>query len=357
MGRLPIDLIRYKLYRLGSHPKTLSIYIPQEPFGKIKKGGKIKHKMLVEQFNQVMQEIVAGKNFSKFHSQIAVKFYFISDNKTSPDHTTLIKNYLDIIDELVLDDDRQVDAIESYHSTPSIIRGNKKPGLHVKIMPMGNYIDQYSILLNRSNFYSNDNISSRLLNREYSLQDNLTIFNNAIKYTEDTEEKMNFEKMRDMCKEEAAFDRLTPYDFPCNFSRTNSLIGHRIDEMHLKSRSKSSGIIIPAPYNSDSINQCIKNHLDKWDISGLVAHDDIDINLEVINWPGKDIDNIMIDIKKTLFNSDLYNKSISGIRILRYQDSYNSNERLRIKILPSHDIINTISSLEDQIEEQINELK
>lgn len=352
------DLLRLKSYMSMLHNRILHFCVNQEPF---KKGGSTsatnRRKALVQAFSDKLSDEMKHKNISKMRANVAIDFFFSSTEKTHPDHTSLIKNYVDIIRDVLLDDDFQVSVIESYHSRPDNYATARPPWLRVTIIPMGIYEDKHALLQR----YTDPNeraISHRLSGIEDLPDELVEMYQHVLDQAENETSKVEIRCMIERIKEERALSYFWPYDFPFNFySKLWGDLG--LNTMYEKWRSEQKGIIVALPYTIDSVIKETAQFLTACKVQSFIAHSSLDINIEVINWniPGasKDIDNIFIDIKKAYFNSGICKIPFSGIRIYRYDDRLNPTSRMRIKFLSPLDISSHIHGIEEQAKEKFSE--
>lgn len=353
------DLMRLKSYMSSLHSRILYFSVDQEPF---KKGGSTsgtnRRKALVQAFSDSLAEEMGRKKISKMRANVAIDFYFSSSEKTHPDHTSLIKNYIDIIRDVLLDDDFQVSVIESYHSRPGHGGSDRMPSLRVVITPMGIYEAKHALLQR----YTDPNeraISQRFSNEDDSPDELVEMYEHVLSRAKDEKSKAEIGSMIERIKEERAFSYFWPYDFPFNFS--SKLWGDfGLNAMFAQWRSEQRGITIALPYTAESIVEATAQFLAARKLQSFTAHSALDVNIEVVNWdtPGvsKDIDNIFIDIKKAYFNAGICRVPFSGVRIYRYSDKLNPASRMRIKFLPPLEIFFHIHGIEDQAEEKFREL-
>ncbi len=358
--RRDYDLMRLKSFMSSRHSRVLCFSVDQEPF---KKGGSTsatnRRKVLVEAFANSLLEEMQRKKLKKLKADVALDFYFSSSEDSHPDHTSLIKNYVDIVRDVVLDDDRQVSVIESYHAQP---KENFRPGkgsLRVTITPMGIYEAKHALLQSVTDS-SHRSISQRLSSEDDSPDELIEVYEWALKSAKDEKSKAMTKHTIERLHEEKAMGYFWPYDFPFNF--TSKLWGDLgMNKMLEKWRSEQRGIIIPIPYTAQNIVDETKKYLAQRGISAIQAHQSIDINIEVINWSienvSKDIDNIFIDVKKAYFNSGIFAGSFGGVRIYRYEDKLDSTPRLRIKLLLPLEVFFHIRGLEEQADEKFRELE
>lgn len=331
------DLLRLKSFMSNRHARVLYFSVDQEPF---KKGGSTsatnRRKALVKAFADSLTEEMQRKKLKKLRADVALDFYFSSAEDSHPDHTSLIKNYVDIVRDVVLDDDRQVSVIESYHAKPKEGFKPDKGRLQVTITPMGIYEAKHALLKNFTDS-SQRSISQRLSSEDDDPQELIEMYEWVLKSAKDEKSKADIANVIERLREEKVMGYFWPYDFPFNFS--SKLWGDfGMNKMLAKWRSEQRGIVIPIPYTTQSIIDETKKYLARRGVDTIQAHQSIDINIEVINWSvenvSKDIDNIFIDIKKAYFNSGVFVGSFNGVRIYRYEDKLNDKPRLRIKLLP-----------------------
>lgn len=340
------------------HPRVLYFHVDQEPFKKPIS----RNPAATQAFKDELLEEVSRKKFNKFRSNVAIDFFFASTDRTYPDHINLIKNYVDIIRDTVLEDDRQVSLIESYHSHPSESFTPSRASLSVRITSMRMYETTHALMAHYSDFNETFRNSHRHSNDDMSVDEVVELYGGI---AEDAKEKGNTElatsylRMTQEAKEEKALSLLMPYDLPFDFSSKYwDMAG--FNATFKQWRNESGGVVINAPgpqqsLSSDDIVQAIQEFLTKAGISRFEARKIIDINLEVINWNEKDIDNIFIQVKKALQNSGLFDGTYNGIRIYRYDDDINPAPRIRIKFLAPMDIFNVIRNIEQQVEEEFKD--
>ncbi len=353
------DLMRLKSYMSSLHNRVLYFSVDQEPF---KKGGSTsgtnRRKALVGAFADSLVEEMRRKKISKMRANVALDLYFSSTEKTHPDHTSLIKNYVDIIRDVLLDDDFQISVIESYHSRPGHGGSDRAPSLRVIITPMGIYEAKHALLQR----YTDPNeraISQRLSSEDNSPDELIEMYEWVLGRAKDEKSRTETQDMIERIKEERAFSYFWPYDFPFNFS-SKVWDDFGLNAMYAQWRSEQRGITVALPYTAESIVEATTQFLSARRLQSFTAHSALDINIEVINWntPGvsKDIDNIFIDIKKAYFNAGICRVPFSGVRIYRYTDKLNPVSRMRIKFLPPLEIFFHIHGIEDQAEEKFSEL-
>lgn len=349
------DLLRLKSFMSTQHKLVISFYVDQEPFKKGKStNGSSARRALTKEFERSLKAEMTRKKLTNFKTDIAIDFHFSSSKNNHPDHANLIKNYIDIIRDNLLDDDRQVSVIESYHSLPRsgyIPKGS----LRVSISPLGLYNAKNSLI----GYYSDSSdtpFSNRQSNENMSPSELVESYKNLMEYSKDKDNKDKLQLLMDKAEEEKVLGHLWPWDFPFELKKPGQEGWLGLDDMLNKCRSdQRGGIIIALPYKNELILKSIQEYFLKVDVKSIKAHTSLDINLEVINWHEQDIDNIFLDVKKVLFNSNIYTGNYTGIRIYRYDDSIDLSPRLKIKLLPPMEISFHIHNLEESVKSAFKE--
>jgi|GEM_PF-3307772 len=352
------ELLRLKSFMSFMHPRVLYFHVDQEPFKKPIS----RNPAATQAFKDALLEEVSRKKFNKFRSNVAIDFFFASTEHTYPDHINLIKNYVDIIRDTVLEDDRQVSLIESYHSRPSEGFTPSKASLSVRITSMRMYEATHALMAKYSDFNDTFRYSHRHANEDMSVNEVVDLYSTMAEKAKakgDNDLAESYTHIIQEAKEERALSLLMPYDLPFDFSSKYwDMAGFNATFKHW--RNESGGIVISAPGPQQSfadavIIQAVKDYLNKRGIDKFKARKILDMNLEVINWHDKDVDNIFIQLKKALQNSGLFDGTYNGIRIYRYADDIDPTPRIRIKFLAPMDIFNVIHTLERQVEEKFEE--
>lgn len=344
------DLLRLKSFMSVQHKLVMSFYVNQEPFRKGKStNGSSSRQLLIEEFKKELRVEMKQKHIRNMKTDVAVDFYFSSSKENHPDHANLIKNYIDIIRDNLLDDDRQVSVIESYHSLPRS-RHTPKGSLRVRISPLGLYKGKSSLL----RYYSDSNekpYSNRQSSEDMSPAELVTLYKDLLVHTKSRESRDAIRLLMKKAEEEKVLGHLWSWDFPFELKKSGQEDWLGMNDILSRCRSEQVGIVVALPYTTESISKATQKHLLERGVASITVHTTLDINVEVINWQVQDIDNIFVDVKKAIFNSKIYTGGYTGVRIYRYNDDINPSQRLRIKLLPSMDIFFHVNSLEESVKE------
>jgi hypothetical protein len=311
--------------------------VDQEPFQK----GRLNAAKASADFREALAKAMERSNVKYYRGEVAIEFLFASESPNAPHHHRLIKNYVDLIDEAVLRDDRQVRIIESCHiSGPPVVAPRREPRIQVTVMPLHLYRQKHALI-----FFHDEDWDDESEYEHESFGDRT--WNHLIDRAQSEKDKTAFRIAREREKEERLLMSLSRFDNPVVDEILNE---HRLT---IQDFPDPRVLVFPLPVKDPA--QIINNYKRKTGIEEIRHQAGVDLNIEIVNFPDKDIDNVYTALVRELRRALLVSP-IGDVRIYRSEADAVGSEA-RVKLLKRNAVLMYMRQIDEAVERALGALK
>lgn len=302
-----------------------------------------------------MSEAMERAGVKYFLGEVAINFVFSANSSESPSHSNLLKNYIDLIEDNALKkSDQQIKIIESVHlgRLPLQFASIKEPRqsrVSVSIYPLYLYREKFRLL---HEYNGEQMVDSHYLDIDDDKPLSQSAWELIIDSAKNTERRRRLVELRDQEKEERVIaGNLNVSDSPleCHpFEELNEFL-HETNTMDPKT------LIFSLPINDAEAVSIVEQYKRKFGIKSLSKLYCVDINVEIINYPIIDLDNLYSRLVRILKN-ELISLPIRDLRIYRKEIS-NSKPCAVVKVLKPHTISKYLHRIDDLIEDTLESME
>lgn len=313
-------------------------FVEQEPFQK----GRLNAAKASADFRSALAEAMRRSRVKYFTAEVAIEFMFASESPNAPHHHKLIKNYVDLIDEMLLRDDRQVRIIESTHlSRPSRSDVARRPLIQATVMPFRLYREKHYLLWRHDDdWYGEHDCYPEPL--DYS------VWNELIESATHDEEREALTAIRECEREEEILWSLTRRDNPIHNEILKEL------DLRLPRIPDPRELVFPLPLADCA--STIEGYKRTTGVETIAHQIAVDLNIEIAHFPNKDIDNLYIDIVHAMRRSRLISSPIGDVRVYRIETDAGVPEA-RVKLLKPFAVHNYSHDVDEAMERALEALK
>lgn len=249
---------------------------------------------------------------SRYRGKVAILFQF-APNGERPSNYRLIKNYIDLVKDVALQDDRQVEVVVS-----EIIPAEKEPDLQVTIIPMHLYKAQFDLGRQLRGIDNDDD--DELEEPEFGLDQETFDF----LYDRMNEEgRIKLVNSQKRMRQHSVLSKVRADDLMKTF-RYKELAGS-VDVLSAAIESTLSTIyyidpykiVFELPFNEGSAMTTIEEYKRLNRIESFDNIEAVDLLVDIVNFPDIDIDNLFHKIEGILRKSGLLVKAVGDIRLHR----------------------------------------